>query len=527
MLLVLNVVYTTVAYLTYVLYCIDMSHPENTLGRQADPVPDRHHGHRLRTVVAYTAGLGVLAGIGDVYAYDGRHLIGGVAAIGSAGSDALDRLGVIDDGHENLPADPAGSARRRPLVVGTPQPPAAPSPSETPGTPPSPSRSAVPPAATPSETADSQAAQCIARMPLEYKLGQSLVVPVLGDGGYATKPASFQNTFDLLQQYHIGGVVITANPVTDPAQNVLKYKNAGLLVAVDHEGGQGEQKIIRIDTPVTAKMPSQRQVAETMTPEEAEAMAAEQYREIARYATVVLGPVVDVAPADGSEARIGTYRTFSSDPTEAARYTDAYLRGSKTVPNFSTTLKHLPGGGSMPHTDYRSGSAPSRKSQFDHDLKTLGLLEQPIGNIIVNSASIAPDDPSDPATSWSGGDLAVFSKEVVSGLVGGYNVQGMVFSDDIGAPGVVSTNPETGKKEIMQFTDSIPKAWAAGVTNVLWVQDGFNAAAPLDLETRLRSIIDAGEKAVADGKLSQEQVDANIARSFKALGIDPCQVSVG
>jgi beta-N-acetylhexosaminidase len=112
----------------------------------------------------------------------------------------------------------------------------------------------------------------------------------------------------------------------------------GVLVATDEEGGT-VQRLRQYRS-----LPSQRDVAATMSPDEAAELITGHGAFVSESGVdVVLGPVVDVAPADGSPALEGS-RFFSGSPDDVTDYAAAYVEGWQAN-GLLPTLKHFPGHG--------------------------------------------------------------------------------------------------------------------------------------------------------------------------------------
>lgn len=143
----------------------------------------------------------------------------------------------------------------------------------------------------------------------------------------------------------VGGVLLMApgdgvsrDELADLLGELDGLSRHGVLVATDEEGG-AVQRLRRY-----RPLPSQREIAATMTPDAAAALIAEHgafVREIG--IDVILGPVVDVAPAAGRPA-LATSRFFATSPDDVAAYATAYVEGW-TASGLLPTLKHFPGHG--------------------------------------------------------------------------------------------------------------------------------------------------------------------------------------
>ena len=129
----------------------------------------------------------------------------------------------------------------------------------------------------------------------------------------------------------------------DPARSIAALeKRAGekLTISVDEEGGEVQRL-----SGIIGKLPSPREMAATMTPQQVRAMMAEHGRKLrALGVTVDFAPVLDLGGAQDISANGIGSRAFSADPRVVATYGRAYaegLRDAGIVPVF----KHFPGHG--------------------------------------------------------------------------------------------------------------------------------------------------------------------------------------
>lgn len=133
------------------------------------------------------------------------------------------------------------------------------------------------------------------------------------------------------------------NSQGDPARSIAALeKRAGekLTISVDEEGGEVQRL-----SGIIGKLPSPREMAATMTPQQVRAMMAEHGRKLrALGVTVDFAPVLDLGGAQDISANGIGSRAFSADPRVVATYGHAYaegLRDAGIVPVF----KHFPGHG--------------------------------------------------------------------------------------------------------------------------------------------------------------------------------------
>jgi beta-N-acetylhexosaminidase len=169
---------------------------------------------------------------------------------------------------------------------------------------------------------------------LKKKIGQLFLV---GFEGRNISPWLKQ----LLQDYHVGGVVLFARNVSEPGQafEMLKsFKVPGLLTAIDHEGG----RVVRLPPPVT-RFPPAATIGQMGSPEMARRAAVCQARELAAIGlNFNFAPVLDVRTNPVN--RVIADRSFSTDAHTVGRMGQEYVRGSLDV-GVAPCGKHFPGHG--------------------------------------------------------------------------------------------------------------------------------------------------------------------------------------
>ncbi|MEJ5330420.1 MAG: beta-N-acetylhexosaminidase [Desulfobaccales bacterium] len=150
---------------------------------------------------------------------------------------------------------------------------------------------------------------------------------------------------ELVQDLGVGGVILFARNLESPLQvweltnelQRLAHKRGGppLLIAVDQEGGP----VQRLREPFT-RIPSARELGETATPGEVQALFQQVGRELALVGVNLnLAPVVDVAR--GPECPLWE-RSFGPDLEKVAAYGVAAIRGV-LAGGVLATAKHFPG----------------------------------------------------------------------------------------------------------------------------------------------------------------------------------------
>src|SRR5437868_6476316 len=179
-------------------------------------------------------------------------------------------------------------------------------------------------------------------MTLEEQIGQVLMVGFAGD-------TPSQEIIDLIQQYHIGNIILFSRNVRD-AQQVRELtqhlqrsaKEAGqpypLLIAIDQENGI----VQRLGETVTV-FPGNMALGAIGSEQIAYEVALATGRELkALGINMNLAPVVDVNNNPANPV-IGV-RSFGEDPQMVARLSVAMVKGYRAA-GVITSLKHFPGHG--------------------------------------------------------------------------------------------------------------------------------------------------------------------------------------
>lgn len=199
------------------------------------------------------------------------------------------------------------------------------------------------PSANITTTETEELADRVARMSVEEKVGQVMIIGFDG-------PMLDADLRAMLTDYHIGGVILFARNIESPRQvarltndlqrTALQSGHPGLILAIDQEGG----RVARL-TEATGftEIPSAMALGATGDPETARTMARLLAREMRAVGlNTNFAPVLDVNnnPANPIIAT----RSFGSDPQQVAAFGVAYLEGlqSEGVLAFG---KHFPGHG--------------------------------------------------------------------------------------------------------------------------------------------------------------------------------------
>jgi beta-N-acetylhexosaminidase len=340
---------------------------------------------------------------------------------------------------------------------------------------------AVPAAPSPPARTRPACTQRAAALPLRARLAQRLMV-----GVDPTIPGSARA---VVAADAVGGVFAGGNATAilrDHALSGLRTA-AGIpvAVAVDDEGGR-VQRIDDLDGP----MPSAREMAATMTPAQVRALAQRRGERLrARGITVDLAPVLDTSSQPANTV-IGD-RSFSADPATVSRYAGAFaagLRDAGVLPVF----KHFPGHGRA-SGDSHAGlvSTPPLSTLRGHDLLPYrDLLGSSPASVMIGHLDVPGLTDGLPAS---------LSPAAYRLLRTDYHFSGVTITDDLAAMRAVSD----------RYT--LPEAVLAA----------FRAGADVALSTATTGagpVLDRLQAAVAEGRLSEADVNSSVARILAAKG---------
>ena len=292
----------------------------------------------------------------------------------------------------------------------------------------------------------------------------------------------------------VGGVILMKPDsafAADLATHLGELDSAspnGVLVATDEEGGE-IQRLAALGT-----LPSQEALSAQPTETITATIAA--HAAVLRDAgvDVILGPVVDVRPADGSADPLGQGRLFTGDAATVAALGATYVRAWQTA-GLLPTLKHYPGHGSA-STDTHDGLGltPPLAELLAWDLVPYRELAGSGAAVMVGHLDVPGLTDGVPA-SRSAAAITLLRGELGWG-------DALVMTDALGMGGVG-----------MSLTDAAVASLAAGVDVVLFTDTGQAGA-----------VIDAIEAAVDDGDLDEEQLTASAVRVARELAAHgrPC-----
>ena len=341
---------------------------------------------------------------------------------------------------------------------------------------------ATPPVPQPSIAAAERPDACasvIGRLTPRQRLAQLVVV-----GVDASDP---RGTADLVSAEQIGGIFLGGN-ATALLQNkaldqVQQAARLPVSVAVDDEGG----RVQRIDD-LDGEMPSARKMAATMTPGQVRELARQRGQEMAaRGVTVDYAPVLDLTDAPADEV-IGD-RSFSADPQTARRYAQAFAAGLADS-GVQPVLKHFPGHGHATGDSHKgSVTTPPLSTLRGNDLV-------PYRDIAgFGSAAVMVGHLEVPGLTE--GEPASLSPAAYQLLRGEFSFTGPILTDDLGAMKAITQR--------YPLPQAVVKALQAGADEALWSSGG-----------RVGPVLDAMEKATADGTLSAGRVNDALTAVLRA-----------
>lgn len=318
------------------------------------------------------------------------------------------------------------------------------------------------------------------------RLAQLLVVRFDG-------PVLSPDADTMLRAQKVGGVVLYAKwgNVVDEAQ--LRALGTALhgatdpppLVAIDQEGGRVDRLVaVRGTRPAATALAATGLDAVT-------AAGTEDARDLARLGIALnLAPVVDVEQVENRQL---ARRTFGRNPDDVARLAGAYLEALQRDGRVAGTLKHFPGLGGVaadPHDEIPRVTADrARLDALDWQPYRKLIARGDVAAVMVTHVFVDAIDRRHPAS---------LSPALVDGVLRDeLGFDGVVIADALTMKGVASDAPlgDVALASLLAGTDLL-----------------MGPASPGDVE----AILDRLERAVADGDLAPDRVDA-AARRVLAL----------
>ena len=361
------------------------------------------------------------------------------------------------------------------------------------GVPASPSAQSVPtltPTATstpdPLQAAKTRVLQIMAKMSLEQKLGQLIVVEYIGNNYQA-------NLQYMVKQQFVGGVLYqTVNgnfaAPTDTVAGMAAFSRQAqqdalvpLLLGTDQEGGE----VNRLQ-PFHGPLPSAQTMAATGNPQ----YAFNQGKQAAQWLTELgmnanLAPVVDVHTVNPP---ILQTRMFGNNPQAVETYAGAFLDGLQQN-GVAGCLKHFPGLGAVT-SDPHFGLPTINRSMSDLESIDLAPYREMIAKnhpamIMDTDVVMTAIDPTLPAE---------LSPKAINGVLRG----------DLGYNGVVITDG--------LYMHGITEHWSLSQSSVLAIAAGNDLIEGPYTVSQVASVLTALNQALQSGQLTEARIDQSVER---------------
>ncbi len=350
----------------------------------------------------------------------------------------------------------------------------------------SPSTPTATPTPDPLQAAKTKVLQIMARMSLEQKLGQLIVVEYIGNN----YPNNLQY---MVKQQYVGGVLYqtvngnfaaptnTAASMAAFSQQAQQDALVPLLLGTDQEGGE----VNRLQ-PFHGPLPS----AEAMTATGNPQYAFDQGKQTAQWLAQLgmnadLAPVVDVHTVDPPVLQT---RMFGNNPQTVETYAGAFLDGLQQN-GIAGCLKHFPGLGAVT-SDPHFGLPTITRSKSD--LENIDLA--PYKAMIVKNHPAMIMDTDVVMTAIDPSLPAELSPKAVNGVLRG----------ELGYNGVVITDG--------LYMHGITEHWSLSQAAVMAIAAGNDLIEGPYTVPQVASVLTALNQAVQSGQLTEARVDQSIER---------------
>ncbi len=318
---------------------------------------------------------------------------------------------------------------------------------------------------------------CASELPLREQLAL-LVWP-------AVSTTDWSSATHTVEELGVGGVVlmrpdgVSADELAARLETLHAASRHGLVVATDEEGGNVQRLA------AYRQLPSQRDVSSSMDPAAARQLVAEHGGFVSSLGVdMVLGPVVDVLPADG-DPPLHRSRFFVGDAASVATYGAAYIEGWSAA-GLMSVLKHFPGHGSASgDTHVAEGRTPDLSTMEQSDLVPFTALADRGAAVMLGHLTVPGLTGQVPAS------MSRAAVDLVRSTPGYDDT--LVLTDALGMDAVGVDVPVAAVEAI-----------AAGADVVLFTETW-----------RAGEVIDALAAAVGDGTIPPERVDAAARRILR------------
>jgi beta-N-acetylhexosaminidase len=329
----------------------------------------------------------------------------------------------------------------------------------------------------------------INKMSLDEKIGQMFIVGFKGD-------TPNDEIKSMIQKYHVGGIILFRNNITDPEQmlsliNSLKFLNsknqAALFMSVDEEGGRISRMPDQLE-----KLPTNEAIGKINDPQLSFNIGGVLAYELKAFGfNMDFAPVIDIF-SNPKNTVIGD-RAFGSEPDIVSSLGIQTMKGLQAGGVISV-VKHFPG-----HGDTLVDSHIGLPT-VDYDLKRLESFElKPFQAAIENKADavmvahilMKTIDPISPAS---------MSKTMITD----------VLRDKMGFTGVVVTDDMTMGAIVENYNigAAVVKSVNAG-SDIILVCHGYDNQV---------NAINSLKSAVKNGRIAEERLNDSIYRILKLKG---------
>ena len=334
----------------------------------------------------------------------------------------------------------------------------------------------------------------LAHMTLREKIGQMLMIYYFGRLT-STESPEYQEMLHEIQDNHIGGVIIgtTRGPLginrseVYPTAVILnefqRRSKVPLLVGADFEAGTGQ----RLDEGTT--FPASMAVAAAGDPR----LSYEEGKIIAREARAagvqwIFAPVVDVN--NNPLNPIINTRSFGEDPASVSEYAENFIRGVQDN-GAMATAKHFPGHGNVNADSHLTlPTVPGDRNELERVelVPFRAAIAAGVDSIMIAHLAVPAFEPNPEVP-------ATLSHNIMTGLL----------RDQLGYKGII-------------ITDAMDMG---GVTNLYPPGDAairsVEAGADVELMPPVPdAAMDALERAVKTGQISEKRIDESVRRILEA-----------
>ena len=288
----------------------------------------------------------------------------------------------------------------------------------------------------------------------EEQIAQLIFIAAYSNGDFSHKVA----ITDLIREYKVGGLIFFQGTPEEQAKLTNFYQSESktpLMIAMDAEWGLGE----RLKN--TIKFPFQMTLGAIQDDNLIYQMGVEVGRELKRLGVHLnFAPVVDIN--NNPSNPVINYRSFGMDKNKVASKSIMYMKGMQDE-GIIATAKHFPGHGD---TDTDSHLALPVITHDRNRLDSLELfpfrriIDAGVGGVMIAHLNIPSLDPSPKLAS-------TLSKPIVTNLLKEeLGFKGLVITDALNmkgvtsnySPGVVDAKALVAGNDVLEFTESVPKA---------------------------------------------------------------------